>query len=384
MTITPPGRPAQHGEIRRHNTAAVLQSVVTAGPLSRAEIANRVGLSQGTVSKIVGPVLSSGLLVEGPARAAAGGRPQVPLAINPGARLAVGLHLGMQRTTVGLVDMHGHVRAVRVRSRRPAGPERLTGEAAEMVAKLIAQAEAPVLGVGATTGGWVDGTSGVVLANEALGWSEVPLAQLIASRIDVPVLVESSVRAQAGAELWFGCAQHARSTVHVFVGNVIDAAFAIDRKIHRGLRSAAGLTGHLPLAGGTPHTVATDKAVVATARESGLIGDGEGLPGLAARARAGDLAADAVLSERARQVGVLVGMLVDLLDPDLVVLAGGVLAVPGHLDVVREAVAARSRPGWDPARVVATALGPDLLVSSSAAVVLGAYVADPLAFEDFG
>ncbi|MGH3439099.1 MAG: ROK family protein [Sciscionella sp.] len=381
MNATKP--PAQPLAVRRHNTAAVLQQVLTSGPLSRAEVAARLGLSQATVSRIVGPVVSAGVLMEQRPQAGGGGRPRVPLAVDPTARLAVGLHLGMQRTTVGLVDLAGTVRSVAVRTRRPARPETLIAQAARIIEKLVADTDAPVLGIGATTGGWVDSEPGTVVTNEALGWRDVRLRELLGQRLELPVLVESSVRAQAGAELWFGCAQQATSTVQLFVGNVVDAAFTVDRRVHRGMRSAAGRIEHLSLPGGCLHDSATDKAVLTVARRRGVIGEADGLSELVDRARARDQEADAVLRERARLVGHAVTMLVDLLDPDLVVLAGGVLAVPEHLTAVREALLEQPRPGWDPRQVVATGLGADLLVSSSAAVVLGAYVADPLRFESF-
>lgn len=374
--------------LRRDNTASLVQLVLTSGALSRAEIATRLGLSQGTVSKIVAPLVAAGLLSEQQPQAPGGGRPRVPVDVEPLARFAIGLHFGMARTTAGLVDLRGGVRATLVRSRRAASVAKLAAQAAELVNELRAHAPAgSVLGVGATTGGWVDAESGTVLENEALGWRDAPLRDVLGTRLDLPVFVESSVRAQAAAELWFGCAQQARSTVQLFVGNVIDAAVTVDRVVLGGLRSAAGVIAHLRVSDGAGQSgplaeVATDAAVVRAARADGLIGPDDALPELVALARrkSGGPAA-ALLRRRATQVGQAVGLLVDLLDPELVVLAGGVLAIPEHIAEIRETLGAHAERGWDPARVVPTSLGADMLVNSSAAVVLGAYAADPLRFE---
>ncbi|MEV0094679.1 ROK family transcriptional regulator [Streptomyces sp. NPDC050738] len=388
--------------LRRANTAAVLRTVLDEGPLPRADLAERLGLAAGTVSRIVSPIVASGLLRELPALTGAGtgtgggGRPRVPVDLVAGARYVIGLHLGRQRTTAGLVDLRGGVRTVLTDERGPGTPDQLLAGAVELVTRLRKEAgRVPVLGVGVATGGWVDPTAGTVVDNEALGWRNVPLRALLTEAIGdgLPVLVDSGARAQATAEVWFGCARATGSSVHLFTGNVIDAALAMGRRVHTGARAAAGSIGHLPVRDGGPacacgrrgvlQAVASDRAVVDSAIASQLLGSDGDLTDLAALATSGDAAADALLRERARHIGAAVAHLVDLFDPDLVVLSGGLLAVPAHVDEVRAEAARLLGRSWDPDRVRPTALGPHALAASSGALLLSAYYDDPPAYDTF-
>ncbi|WP_369213000.1 ROK family protein, partial [Streptomyces flavofungini] len=363
--------------LRRANTAAVLRAVLDTGPLPRADLADRLGLAAGTVSRIVAPAVTAGLLRELPALSGGGGRPRVPVDLVRGARYAVGLHLGRRRTTAGLVDLRGGVAAVRVHERGPLEPAGLVAGAADVVRDLLKDAgDVPVLGIGAATVGWVDPGTGTVVDNEALGWHDVPLRALLTDATGLPTVVDSQARAQATAELWFGDAHgDEAASVHLFTGNVIDAAFALGRRVHTGARSAAGRIGHLPVldvraardapdgdsGGSSPacscgragvlQAVATDLAVTAEAVRRGIVTPDADFTDVVAAALAGDGPADTLLRERARYIGAAVAHLVDVFDPDTVVLSGGMLAVPAHLDEVRAEAVRRIGGGWDPERV---------------------------------
>ncbi|WP_327355600.1 ROK family transcriptional regulator [Streptomyces sp. NBC_01304] len=385
---------AQPPDIRRANLAAALRTVLDEGPVPRSDLAARLGLSHATISRIVGRAVAAGLLRELPSVSGGGGRPKVPVDLVADARLTIGLYFGRQRTTAGLVDLRGQVREVATIERGPGSAAELLPGAAGLVRTLLKRARStPVLGVGAAAGGWVDPTAGVVVDNEALGWRDVPLRRLLEDATGLPVRVDAGARAHATAELWFGGERTEGCSVHLFTGNVIDAAIAMGRRVHTGARSGAGAVGHLPVREGGPacacgrtgvlQAVAADSAVLTQAVERELLGPGAGLEALATLALSGSREADGLLRARARHIGTAVAHLVDLLDPDLVVLSGGVLAVPDHLEEVRREAVLRIGRGWDPRVVRATGLGPgpQALVASSAALLLSAYFADPMAYE---
>ncbi|MFI7006615.1 ROK family protein [Streptomyces sp. NPDC050145] len=378
--------------LRRTNTADVLQTVLGEGPLPRADLAQRLSLAPGTVSRIVSPLVATGLLRELPALSGGGGRPRVPVDLATRSRYAIGVHLGRQRTTAGLVDLRGTVQHVRRQERGPGSADDIIRGARALVDELRNDAGGvPILGVGAATGGWVDPGTGFVVDNEALGWQAVPLRALLGEALgpDLPIVVDSGARAHATAEVWFGCARGADTSAHLFTGNVIDAALAIDRRVLTGARAAAGAIGHLPIQASGPactcgrrgvlQAVASDRAVVDEAVTAGLITQGEDLSQLTELAAPGT-AADALLRHRARHIGAAVAHLVDLFDPALVVLSGGVLP---YVDEVRAEAARRIGRSWNPECVQPTELGPHALAASSAAPLLAAYYADPLNFETF-
>lgn len=388
-----PARPAQPADARRQNTAALLQTVLRHSRISRGEIATTLGLSQGTVSKIVAPIVSGGLLRELPSQYTGGGRPRVPLDLDASARLAIGLHLGSRRTTVGVVDLRGRGRAVTMENRSPDNPAEVLARAATMISNLLGpDLRERLLGVGVTASGWVDHATGVVGQSDSLGWQHIPVRQPLEDVLGVPILVDSTVRALASAELLFGRARRRDCTVHLSVGSSVDAAIVVGDSVLTGLRSAAGRVAHLPVTDngvscgcgrqGCLRLVATDNVVLDAARRAGVIGLADGLGELVTAASRGDTAADGLLVDRARYLGRAVAHLVDLVDPELVVMSGGILARRKDLSVLRVELAT-VQPGWDVDRVVASALGKNASVSSSASVVLGAYFGDPLAFEDF-
>ena len=107
--FSPPSREMREtsADVGTANAAAVLQVLLAEGPLARAEIADRVGLTRGTVTRVTGRLLAIGLLVEGEPLPSQFGRPLVPLALAASARLSATAHLGAEEARLGLVGIDG-------------------------------------------------------------------------------------------------------------------------------------------------------------------------------------------------------------------------------------------------------------------------------------
>jgi predicted NBD/HSP70 family sugar kinase len=175
----------------------------------------------------------------------------------------------------------------------------------------------------------------------------------------------------------------------MFVGNVVDAAFATGGTVHHGPRSAAGAVAHLPLRdrgdpcacgrSGCLEAAVSEAALVRRAAAEGII-DAPAFSALLAAAKTGRPGAVALLHERARLVASAAAMLVDVLNPELLVVAeAGAVHLPGCLGVMRAEIAARARTCPDPAHmVVPTSFGGDVLPLSAATVMLDAVYAEPL------
>jgi len=150
--------------------------------------------------------------------------------------------------------------------------------------------------------------------------------------------VDSNSRALLRAEQLFGdAARRVRdSAVHLFVGNVVDVAFAAGGRIHQGPRSAAGAVAHLPVGpAGCLQAAVSEQTLVRRALAAGLI-DGPDFGALIDVALAGHPAAVALFEERARLVGRAAGLLLDLFDPEvLVVVEAGANRLPGCLAILR-------------------------------------------------
>lgn len=387
----------QPSDIRRRNVAAVLRAVLAHGPISRTEIAQLVSLTQGTVTKLTTPLVSAGVLREQGRLSGGGdmGRPRVAVDLDLEDRAVIGMDIGLLRTTMAVVDLRAGLLKELTLTHDSADPDRIIAQAVTGARRLIRRtcANRTVLGMGVSIGGWVDETAGTVVAHPSLRWRDVPLRDRLGRGVDVPIRLDSKVRAHALGEAWFGEATRARSLLTLFIGNVVDAALVFDRAMHHGPKSAAGRVAHFPLDGvrgplcecGSRNcfeAVVSDLGMLNVGRESGVVGDDDTFESILERARDGDAGADLLLRRRARWVGQAVAVMLDLINPDLVVLAGSPARAPEYLADLRDEARNRTHVGADAAdRVVVSTLGSDALGVPSAELFLDAYYTDPLAFE---
>ena len=374
--------------------AAVLRAVLDHGPIARSSVARVTRLSAATVSGIVPSLMDSDLIREAPEAAGRPGigRPHVPLDIETDAVAVAGAHIAVPRITMALLDLRGRVIAQR---QDPHGER----DPASVLAALGAGVDAlrrahggrrRIVGLGLATGGWVDPAGGTVVAHPVLGWHDVHAGAVLARATGLPVRVDSHSRALLRAEQLFGgvAVRARRSGVHLFVGNVVDVAFGVGGTVHRGPRSAAGAVAHLPVEGcaepcscgraGCLQVAVSEHLLVRRALAAGLI-DRPEVAALVEVAASGHPAAVALLKERARLVGRAAGMLLDLFDPEVLVVAeAGTNRLPACLAAVRAEAAAWSATGADMTRTVQPTSFPDhVLAMAGAAVALEQVYAAP-------
>lgn len=372
-----PPRVVRPVQARNTNSAALIQLLLRT-PASRAEMASRLGLSQGAVTRISASLTAAGLVREldskgpgGDAQGSLGGRPSIPLGLVGDARFTVGVHFGPAATTVGLTDLRGHCLRETTLHRPPGSPAAAIAQAAELARQVLEPALGRLAGVGVTTDGWVDDSAGVVRRNDRLGRTDVPVRDQPAARLRLPVAVDSHVRGRTRAELLFGAARRGGDITYLLVGDALELGLSVHPVVRVGAAAAEGSFGELmvpvdALGGRCARLgrVATDRAVVDTARRIGVLDPGEGWDQLATLTTDGITSRGRtcaeLLRERARVVGYGIGQLVPLLDPDHLVLGGSLLVIPEHPDEVRGA-ARRIAGGWlDVERIMPSGLGPVL------------------------
>lgn len=379
---------------RTSNAKSILRAVLDNGPVARSTIARLTALSPATVSRQCTELVRLGLLREaaevgvlkGP------GRPHISVDIDVDRHLVCGLHIAVAHTTLALVDLRGRVVAQERRPHAGSQPERVLSGIAGRVLDFIAEhAHGRVpLGLGVATGGWVDPSAGVIVENASLGWRDVPVRALLAGETGLPVRVDSHSRALARAEQLFGEARARASVVNLFVGNMVDAAFATGGMVHHGPRSAAGDVAHLPLGScsdrcscgrvGCFEAAVSERRLCLQAVGEGIVPE-PSVSALLTAARAGDGRAVRLFRERARLVGRAAALLLDVLNPEvLVVVEAGVIHLPECLAELRAEVRRRSRVHQDPEKtVVATSFVGEVLAVAAGTVMLDAVYADPLA-----
>jgi predicted NBD/HSP70 family sugar kinase len=302
-----------HG--RRHNLSLALQVLYTAGPMSRADLARRLGISKVTVSDLVAEVIESGHAVElGQSDQVRPGKPATLVDVNRTGLQAIGIDLAAHEVLRGAVlDLDGNIL---VRGERSMGDD--TGEAIvaivlELVHEMVAAATTPILGIGVGTPGIVV-AGGVVDTAPNLGWRDVPLRDLIVEATGLPVFVVNDADAAVHADYTLG--DGGDDLVLVRIGRGVGCGLIVGGQRVRGAHFAAGEIGHV--------TVGTDGGAMCRCGKAGCLETWASAPHLErALAASGD---DSPLREAGERLGIALAPVVAVLDLAEVVLSG-----PDHL-----------------------------------------------------
>ncbi|MEV0111269.1 ROK family protein [Nocardia sp. NPDC050799] len=367
------------------SAGSVLRAVLELGPAPRSAIARYAAISPATLTWQARALIAAGLLVELPETTASAGlgRPYSPLALNAAGNVVVGVHIAAGHSTVAVVDIGGTV----LRSRRFPHPgpasEDILALAAAQVCRMRDEFTERIVGLGVATGGWVDTEAGTVVHHSLLGWREVPVRDRLAGVTGLPTALDNHTRALMYAEQLYGTIRAAPSSIMLFVGNVIDVAFAVHGRVHYGPRSAAGSLARWlggtrtgPLAPRELEELA-DHALLRAARAS--IGEFAGFPDLLDRAT--DPAVQELFRARAGTLGGVLAALIDLLDPAAVVISDRAYTrVPGVRQAYLDTVADQAAAGIDPGRLLTgSTFQGRVLETAAAAVALQRLFDRPLA-----
>ncbi|MEW2251479.1 ROK family transcriptional regulator [Streptomyces sp. NPDC006975] len=383
-----PGRalPDTQQGMRRRNLSRVMHTVSAEGPLSRAAVASRIGLTRAAVSTLVDELIRTGLLQElGPERPGRVGRPGSALAVSDRGPAGIGAEIGVDHLAVCAVDLRGRVRARAERhgSNRGSSPEPVLAELAGLVERVVAEAEAEGLwpaGLSVAVPGLVAPDARTVVRAPNLDWRDTDLGALLPAGF--PLVVDNEANFGGLAELWLGEGTP-RDFLHVSAEIGIGAAVVVDGRLLRGTRGFAGELGHVPVHPDGPacgcgghgclEQYAGEEAVL---RAAGLEPGEDRVGLLAARAADGDEAVRRALREAGVALGIALTGAVNLLDPEAVVLGGALAglapwllpALQGELD---RRTAGRACP------VSVSRLGPEGPLLGAAHSVVRAVLDDP-------
>lgn len=329
------------------------------GPMSRTELAERLGLTRSAVTAIVASLIDDGLLCEvappapdaGADRPASRGRPRILVGLDPSAARVVAIQVGARWARVVLADAAGGVLAtdsVHVLGAAPADVVARVVEVAERLA--AADAGRPVAGIGVCVPGAVDTATGRVLRSDVLGWEDVPLAELLAARLPVPVFVQDVTQAATLAEARVGVAADSRNAIVVDYGTRIGIGLILDGRLHRGASGLAGSFGHTAVFGATTpcrcgrvgclEAVASIRAMVPTEvqHRHGPDHETSAFAEVVSRMQAGDPELAAVVDEALERAAHALASLVALIDPEVLVLTGMIVQFPSLAERLLERI----------------------------------------------
>lgn len=234
---------------RPFNRRIVLETIRLHQPISRADIARRVGLSLQTVSNIVQELEELDILVSRREAPRGRGQPAIGLALNPDAGFAIGLQLSADRLKAILVDLEGQVRAGKEMQLADTAPEVTLPLMAEMVAALAeAQPAGRVLGVGLVMPGPFDVASmSFVGPTTLVGWDGIPIVERLSSLTGFPVFLGGDSVAAALGERMHGVGRGLDNFYYIYFGVGLGGGAVVDGHSYAGRWGNAGEFGHIPI-----------------------------------------------------------------------------------------------------------------------------------------
>lgn len=263
--------------------------------------------------------------------------------------------------------------------------ERITGMIEQVIAQTIAETGAErsdFLGVGVGSPGPLDRENGIVIVSPNLGWKNFPLRDEIAKRVKLESTLDNDANCATLGEFWCGAAVGGRNVVGVTLGTGIGGGLILEGKLYHGASDVAGEIGHTTIDStgrrckcgnyGCLEAYASGPAIAERAREALRGDEGEsiilGMVGgdpkkitaqtVYEASKRGDAIAREVVRETARFLGAGIANLLNIFNPDVVVLAGGVtqagdaLFHPLRAEVKRRAF----KPAVEACRIVPGAL----------------------------
>ena len=357
--------------VRRMNRLAILGLIREHGPVTRVALTHLSGLSPATTFSIVAELVQDGLVLDQGSGSSAGGRRPHLFRFNPGAFGALGVDLRANRLIGVVTDLDAQVIA-RLDHPYP-GPVEPQAAAALIRAKvqeLLQLSGFPpdrLVGVGISLPALIDPDGGKVIRSINWGWEQVDLRQLVGDLAGLPLYVLDVSIALALGEAYFGAGRGARNAVCVNVGEGIGSGIFLEGQLYLGSDGVAGEIGHMTVDEDGPQCrcgnygclerLAAGPAIIERTLKGLKYGavsslrdrlgselEQVSLQMIVDAAREGDEFTRNILVETGRYLGVGVANVVNLLNPEVVVIGGEVshMAADILLEPLRQAILFRA------------------------------------------
>lgn len=384
----PVGTPAG---MRVLNQRAVLDRLRAGGPATRPQIAKDTGLSKPTVGQALLDLEQHGLVRPVGRTTAGPGRSAMVYEPNPAAGHVLGVDIGRQRIRVAVADLAGSVIARVDERNRCRSATALVRTVRELVERTVSEAGLSPADLVVK----VVGTPGVPDPRDRTlhhapnlpGWERPGLLDDLEAELGAGLVVENDANLAAVGERAYGAARDVDVFVCVTVGTGIGMGIVVDGRLFRGAHGAAGEVGYLPYTGqseedgrqrGQAEAATAAESVVALAKQRGLVA--RSAREVFAAAKSGDERALLAVRDEAERLAFVVASVVAVIDPELVVLGGGIGSNTDLLQEPMEAALRRMTPLVP--RIVAGELGDGAVLSG--AIAIGLRSARELVFDRRG
>jgi predicted NBD/HSP70 family sugar kinase len=364
-------------------------------PWTRAQLADATGLARSTITARIDTLMRLGLVAPFGGARSTGGRPPALFALNPTAKLVVGVDIGATHARAALTDLNGSILGeVDARLKVADGPDTVLTWVVDSVRDLVAASDRPLAdlaAIGIGLPGPVEHSTGRPINPPIMpGWDRYDVPGHLQQVYPVPVLVDNDVNIMALGER----RAHLRDVddlVLIKVATGIGAGIVSGGVLQRGAQGTAGDLGHVRVARaedvvcrcgntGCLEAVAAGPALAAAVREQGE--DAETGGDVVELVRGGSLVAMSVVRQAGRDIGEVVATMTNLINPSVVVIGGQVAAAGEHLLAgIRESVYQRSLPlATEHLRIVTSRAGQEAAVLGASALAIE-HVLSPEAVE---
>jgi len=352
--------------VRQINEISVLRIIRDEGPISRSDVARKMGVSKVIIGGIVKRLLGTNILFEiGKGQSTTqGGRRPVMLEFNADAGLAIGIEVHLHHANILITNMNAqilHERAVTFQDN--SNPEQILQRIVKAIQKLIADPDKmkTILGIGLALPGLIDYKEGTILSSHSLkSWEGYPLKTFIEEALETNVFIENDVKAITLGEFHWGAGLDTKNMVYIWLGEGIGAGIIINGEIYRGITASAGEVGYTMIAArgindgrfpilyqgqerfgeilSTPNLEHCLKDAVSKNGQASLLSEDEiNLHNIALAAQKGDQLTNSALKEYGQMLGMLTISVINFFNPEMVILGGPVVDLcPLVLDETRK------------------------------------------------
>lgn len=375
--------PVANQNVKTFNKHALVDLIRFAGRgVARTDIAQELGLTRASVTMIINDLIDGGIIIEMESRSTRSGRPPVVLDINPKAGLAAALDMGATHLGVAVGDFSAQILdEVEQPFRIADGPE-LCLEDGDRALRIVLEKRglkiSDLSAIGLSVPGPVITDTGMVMAPPIMpGWDRFPIRTTLEDRWNIPVTLNNDANFGAVGEWVFGAGRGEKNIAFIKVGSGIGAGLIINRQVFSGTTGSAGEIGHLTIdengplcscgnhgcleafAGG--HAIELQAKKLVESGKRTLLSDFNTKPitvrEVAEAARRGDLAAQEILHKSGTFIGIAVAGLINLINPSVVIVGGGVAEVGDLITApIRKVVRERSLRAAEHAVKITTAM----------------------------
>ena len=359
-------------KVKNINKFAVMDLIrFSPGGISRAEIARRLDLTRAAVTAIANDLLSTGTIRESESIVSHSGRPPVVLEIDPTRGYVVGIDLGASHIGLLITDMAAHILdEIEVPIDIQDGPAICLDQADRLLQELLARTNHnldDILAIGLGVPGPIVSEAGMVLAPPIMpGWDQFPIRDTLEKKWGRSVSLSNDAELGALGEWAAGAGRGETNLAYIKVGIGIGCGLLLDGKIYHGITGSAGEIGHLTIDENGPlcacgnhgclEAFAGGRAIAQQAMDAVKKGQRTRLGSfqtdgtitaqqVATAARQGDLVAQQILGQAGAHIGIAIAGLVNMFNPGMVIIGGGVSQMGDIiLEPIRQVVNRRSLP----------------------------------------